>query len=68
MPCCLFYVDLQSVSLSHVVVLPPDPSAATSGSVTTPVATDIFSTDDMMVLNPEDGSAAGDMGGQSYNM
>ena len=54
--------DTQSVSLSHVIVLPPDPNAVTSGSVTTPVATD-FSTEDMMVLNPGDGSAAGDMGG-----
>lgn len=57
----IFIVDTQSVSLSHVIVLPPDPNAVTSGSVTTPVATD-FSTDDMMVLNPED-NTAGDMGG-----
>ena len=60
--CVFFTIDTQSVSLSHVIVLPPDPNAVTSGSVTTPVATD-FSTEDMMVLNAGDSSAAGDMGG-----
>jgi len=43
------------------VVLPPDPSAVSSGSVTTPVAAD-FSTEDIMMFNPDDGGA-GDMGG-----
>lgn len=57
-----FTADNQLVSLSHVIVLPPDPSAVTSGSVTTPVATD-FSTEDMMVLNADDSGAGGDMGG-----
>ena len=57
----LCYTETQSVSLSHVVVLPPDPSAVSSGSVTTPVAAD-FSTEDIMMFNPDDGGA-GDMGG-----